>query len=238
MNDISNIMGNITLLIAIFGGGLAAVAVGYAGIQWMTAQGDPQKIAQVRMGVIGALGGLVLVGVAFIIPRVVSQLVVEPSGGITFDWDVGFNCDQVLRDQLVVRRPASDAARMNSLINAIQSQQDSCDSEIWNPFVKDLVAHTGTTCFGAQTTVFPGATSAIARLKVGSSFVPRGLRYETSATMSTIQVTSGRDAHNNIIVYWHSTHTDPALNPPGTYPADGSKCWMYVSHLNVWSENY
>ena len=53
MDDISNIMGNITRLLALVGGGLAAVAIAYAGIQWMTASGDPQKMAQVRMGVIG-----------------------------------------------------------------------------------------------------------------------------------------------------------------------------------------
>ena len=88
MDDISNIMGNITRLLALVGGGLAAVAIAYAGIQWMTASGDPQKMAQVRMGVIGAVGGLILVGVAFIIPRVVSQLVVEPAGGspLTGTW--------------------------------------------------------------------------------------------------------------------------------------------------------
>ena len=70
MDDISNVMGNITRMLAIFGGGLAAVAIAYVGIQWMLASGDPQKMAQVRMGVIGAVGGLILVGVSFIrLPR-------------------------------------------------------------------------------------------------------------------------------------------------------------------------
>ena len=232
MDDISNIMGNITRLLAIFGGGLAAVAIAYAGIQWMTASGDPQKMAQVRMGVIGAVGGLILVGVAFIIPRVVSQLVVEPAGGVAFDWDVGFNCDQVLRDQLVVQQSISNTPRVNALIGQIQSQRDECSSETWNPKATD-VAHTSYACFGSQGLTLSSTLAAVSRLKVGSSVVPRTFRTKDNLAYS-IRKTSGRDARNNIIVYWHPGSSDP----PETLPSDNSKCWLYVSRLGVWSENY
>ena len=231
MNDISNIMGNITVLLALVGGGLAAVAIAYAGIQWMTASGDPQKMAQVRMAVIGVVGGLVLVGLAFIIPRVVSQLVVEPAGGVAFDWDVGFNCDQVLRDQLVVQRSVSTTARMNALIGQIQSQRDECSSEIWNPEAKD-VDHGRRSCFGI---ILPAGLTVVSRLKVGSSVVPRTFRFESvGAHTYSIREESGRDAHNNIIVYWHPGGTTTVE----TFPSDRSKCWLYVSRTGVWSENY
>ena len=233
MDDISNIMGNITRLLALVGGGLAAVAIAYAGIQWMTASGDPQKMAQVRMGVIGAVGGLILVGVAFIIPRVVSQLVVEPAGGVAFDWDVGFNCDQVLRDQLVVQRAASDADRMDALISQIQSQQEECSSETWNPKAKDVFSHGTYACFGGQGLAVFGPLTSVSRLKVGSSFVPRGLRVKLTAGYS-IRKTSGRDARNNIIVYWHEGRVATVETPP----SDRSLCWLYVSRTGVWSENY
>ncbi len=234
MSDISNIMGNITILLAVLGGGLAGVAIAYSGVQWMLASGDPQKMAQVRMGVIGAVGGLVLVGVAFIIPRVVSQMVIEPSGGVVMDWDVGFNCDQVLRDQLVVQRAASDVPRMNALISQIQSQHDECSSEIWHPVAKAVSAPTGPHCFRAQGLLSESAAvNFIARLKVGSSFLPRSLRLSETTLVSGLRLTSGRDARNNIIVYWHSGAPDNA-----NLPADGSKCWLYVSRTSVWSENY
>ena len=179
MNDISNIMGNVTILLALVGGGLSAVALAYAGIMWMTASGDPQKMAQVRTAVIGVVGGLILVGLAFIIPRVVSQIVVEPAGGMAFDWDVGFNCDRVLRDQLVVQRSASTTARVNALIGQIQSQRDECSSETWNPEAKN-VTHDQSGCFG----ILPANLSFVSRLRVGSSVVPRTFRFKDAGSYS------------------------------------------------------
>ena len=236
MNDISNIMGNITVMLALVGGGLAAVALAYAGIQWMTASGDPQKMAQVRMAVIGVVGGLILVGLAFIIPRVVSQLVVEPAGGVAFDWDVGFNCDQVLRDQLVVQRSISDTNRVNILIGQIQTQRDECSSDVWKPEAKNIDHHSGAGCFSAQVLAgLPVGLTEASRLKVGSSVVPRTFRVKEGLSRYSIRSTSGRDAHNNIIVYWHPGGSGSI---PETFPSDRSKCWLYVSRLGVWSENY
>ena len=232
MNDISNIMGNITVLLALVGGGLAAVAIAYAGIQWMTASGDPQKMAQVRMAVIGVVGGLVLVGVAFIIPRVVSQLVVEPAGGIAFDWDVGFNCDQVLRDQLVVQRAISDANRMNALIGQIQSQRDECSSDIWNPSATN-VSHDRTSCFDIDPACrfdcwCPGSRLGLQWFPAPSvSRVPRYVfdpRRHPDGTRTTTSSSTG-------------TPGGP-LTTVDTFPSDSSKCWLYVSRTGVWSENY
>ena len=42
--------------------------------------------------------------------------------------------------------------------------------------------------------------------------------------------TSGRDSDNNIIVYWSAE--------AGRTPADGAKCWLHVSRLNSWDENF
>ena len=174
MDDISNIMGNITRMLAICGGGLAAVAITYAGIQWMLASGDPQKMAQVRMGVIGAVGGLILVGVSFIIPRVVSQLVIEPSGGVVLDWDEGVNCDRLLRDRLVVERSASTSGHMNLVVGGIQSQRIECRPEVWSPVVLDLEhGHGPTNCFKGQV----GAQNFV----VGGTLVPLGMHAHGAA---------------------------------------------------------
>ena len=226
MNDISNIMGNVTTLLALVGGGLSAVALAYAGIMWMTASGDPQKMAQVRTAVIGVVGGLILVGLAFIIPRVVSQVVVEPAGGVTFDWDVGFNCDQVLRDQLAVQRSVSDTARVNILIGQIQSQREECSSEIWNPKATNIDHHSGDGCFSAQVLAgLPVGLTEASRLKVGSSVVPRTFRVKEGILYS-IRSTSGRMRTTTS----SSTGTPGGPPPlPTRIPSDGSKCWLYVS---------
>ena len=40
---------------------------------------------------------------------------------------------------------------------------------------------------------------------------------------------SGRDADNNIIVYW---------GDGSRKPADGAGCWLYVARLRTWDSNY
>ncbi len=82
MNEIFGAMDNVIRLMAGIGAGIAAIAFCWAGYQWMTAAGDPQQVGRARMTAIGSLGGLVLIGMAFIAPRVVSELVTEPVGGI------------------------------------------------------------------------------------------------------------------------------------------------------------
>ena len=64
--------------------------------------------------------------------------------------------------------------------------------------------------------------------KVGDLTIPRSLYDGFVVATSVVRPTSGRDSDNNIIVYWVRCQS----------PADASKCWMYVSRLNVWDENY
>ncbi len=239
MDELSSIFNNLGLLVAVVGGGISVVAIGYAGIQWMTSSGDPQKMGQARMGLMGAVGGLVIVGIAFIIPRVVSQAVIEPVGGVSLQSEAGTNCDQILRNQLVFQRGASTAANMNVVISQIQAQRDTCTSETWDPEV-DNGAYEGVAgvaddpatplineavesakgCFDA------GATEGLVEL--GDTEVPRSLHDENDEEKA-VRNTSGRDSNNNIIVYW---------GKPGKRPTDNSVCWLYVSRLRVWDENY
>ena len=62
---------------------------------------------------------------------------------------------------------------------------------------------------------------------VGASQVPRGLRHGNVDT-GFVRAKSGRDSDNNIIVYWSATNR----------PSDGAKCWLFISRLRTWSENY
>ena len=49
-------------LLIIVGGGVCTIMVGYAWIMWMMSGGDPQGMAKAKMALLGALGGLVVVG--------------------------------------------------------------------------------------------------------------------------------------------------------------------------------
>ena len=82
MEEVSFIVGAVARVLVVIGGGLSTVMVGYAGIMWMTSAGDPQGMSKARMALLGALGGLVMVGVGFIVPRVVHEVVIGPLGGV------------------------------------------------------------------------------------------------------------------------------------------------------------
>ena len=224
MEELSTIFNNVGLLIAALAGGISLVMFGFAGIQYMTAQGDPQGMSRAKMSVIGAVVGLAIAGLAFVMPGIISRLIIEPAGGQNVVSDVGDNCDQLLKNQLVFQRGASTAGRMNEVIRQIQAQRDNCVSELWNPEVDDNTAADAMECWDG---------SAVAEYanpledKIGDLTIPRSL-YSGFTDGDDVRITSGRDSDNNIIVYWGDD------NPP----ADASECWMYVSRLNVWDENY
>ena len=229
MEELSSVIGNVARLVAMVAGGLSTLAFCYAGILWMMSSGDPQKTGQARLALIGALGGLVIVGIAFIVPRVISQAVIEPVGGVAISSDVGLNCDGVLRSQMIFQRGASTATNMAVVIRQIQAQRQECPPDVWDPTVIDMPATASAEmCWNYAAAAATGVASTDgANGKVGASQVPRGLRVGNADT-GNVRALSGRDSDNNIIVYWSSTNR----------PSDGAKCWLFVSRLRTWSENY
>ncbi len=217
METIITVVGGVALALAVFGGALSAVFLAYGGIQWMVAAGDPQKMAQARGGVIGAVVGLIIVGVSFLIPPVVSELVIEPAGGVAIESLNSFDCDGMLRSQLVSRRWANNPERMQRIITQVQVQQKECDSERWSPVVETSSGFVD--CYGG---------TLEEELAMGGVLVPRGLKdFGIAGHRSEI---SKRDAENNILVYW-----DGSMDKR---PADGAHCWMYVSAFGSWREFY
>ena len=101
MEALVQMFGGAATLIAVLGGAMATIFFAWAGIQWMMASGDPQKIGQARMALIGAAIGLVIVGAAFIVPEVISERIIEPAGGTAIENTAGLSCDRVLKNQIV-----------------------------------------------------------------------------------------------------------------------------------------
>ena len=235
MEELSSIFTNGGRLLAAVAGGLSILTLCYAGILWMTASGDPQKMGQARTAVLGSIGGLVIAGIAFIVPGIISRTIIEPAGGQALNVDAGFDCDATLRQQLVFQRGASTADNMNEIIAQIQATRgDECPTDVWNPQADganqdtDSVAATWTPvaagrCWAAA------AASAAPDMQVGDQKVPRGLRVQNNDANAPRPAT-GRDADNNIIVHWAAA----AANRP----SDGAACWLYVSRLRSWAENY
>ena len=129
---------NIATLIAIGVATVSAVIVAFAGFQYATASGDPQKIGIAKSSFVGAFIGLVIASLAFIGPRIVTDMVIKPVGGVALDTQVGLNCDSVLRNQLIFQRGASTKDRMQVVISQIQAQQQECAKDVWKPVAIDI----------------------------------------------------------------------------------------------------
>ena len=214
MEAVVQMFGGAATLIAVLGGAISTIFFAWAGIQWMMAAGDPQKISQARMALIGAAVGLIIVGAAFIVPEVISERIIEPAGGSAIQGTAGLSCNRVLKNQLVFQRAASTYERMNSVIKQIQAQRDECASDIWAPIVAE---------FAGGDNGCPDVT------EVGDTDVPRGLGPGTGE----VRAFSSRDSDNNVIVHFAL----PSSGSDGR-PTDSAKCWMYVERLKTWDQEY
>ena len=214
MEELGSIFGSLSRLMGIVGGGISTVAVCYAGILWMTSSGDPQNMSKARMALMGAVGGLVIVGIAFVIPRIIGGTVIEPVGGNIGGTESSQNCDEILRNQFIFQRNAANVDRLNGVVANVQTQRPvRCSLDVWAPVVADAADVFGTTpnagCKGSD---------------VGGQDVPSGLHEEGSVNEDG-RYSSGRDRDNNIIIQWEHGHR----------PTDNAKCWLYVERLSVWS---
>ena len=210
---------NVVRVLALVGGGLSAIFVAWSGIQWMMAAGDPQRMSMARNSLLGVVAGLVIVGAGFILPGIINDLVIKPSGGISLDIEQGVDCDGIFRERLIINRSVSTASRMNYLINQIQGQYDECGGGFWTPVVRDDVTNTGaitSSCYDGLSTI-----------SIGGAKVPESLR-------ASNKFRSGRDSHNNIIVYF-STSPSPGVSG---HPSNSAICWLYLSYFDLWANGY
>ena len=243
MEELMSIGTNIATLIAIGVATVSAVIVAFAGFQYATAAGDPQKVGLAKSSFVGAFIGLVIASLAFIGPRIVTDMVIKPVGGVALDTQVGLNCDSVLRNQLIFQRGASTKDRMQVVISQIQAQQQECAKDVWDPEAINLGEETTSSGLiapgtgddkGMCFTSSGGFTIGIAleEIQVGDQSFPRGLARVTGSDDEKFypRTTSGRDSENNIIVYW--------ADDVSKRPSDAASCWLYFSRLRSWDENF
>ena len=210
------LINNFARLVAILGILISTPLFAWAGYLWMTSMGDPNRAAAARNAFISVGVGLVIIGCAFIIPAVIGESVVAPAGGLVYEQNSGVNCDGILREQLVANRQASDAVRINFIIQRIQERFEDCTDFFWTPMARVGAAPGTGGCFDDYLT--KDSISGVA--------VPRGLK----PGGRSVENLSGRDARNNVIVYWSVL--------VGGLPADNAICWMYVSATGSWVEGY
>lgn len=138
MEELVTLMYNIARIVIVVAGSGAAIAVAVAGLLYIFAAGEPQKQRTARDAFIGAIVGMLICGAAFIIPRVISNFVLAPSGGETLVSTASLSCDGQLRNALVVEQQASTKDRMQTVVSLIQARnKEECHSDVWNPKVDD-----------------------------------------------------------------------------------------------------
>ena len=90
------------------------------------------------MALIGAVVGLIVIGASFLVPGIVSEVVIEPVGGMPVHVRSGYDCDAVLRTQLVAQVNVNTAGRMQGIVQRIQAQRSECRPENMEPGGKDV----------------------------------------------------------------------------------------------------
>ena len=120
MAIILDLFGSLWTILAALVGAISVGALLFAALQFITAQGDPQKIATARMSIIGSVLGLIVVGLAFVVPGLISDEVVEEAAGISIVDQAAGSCDRILQSQLVTQTAASNAERMRAVVRRIQ----------------------------------------------------------------------------------------------------------------------
>ena len=226
MQELMTIGTAIATVVAVLVGVVVTIVVAYAGFMYATAAGDPQKTGIAKNAFVGAFIGLIIASVSFIGPRIITDMVIKPVGGVAIETEIGLNCDGILRNQLVFQRGASTRDRMNVVVAQIQSQQEDCSSDVWGPVVLDLSsasedAAARGNCYGDAA----GGSDYVP--KIGTQEIPSGLLVGTGGNPRT---KSGRDSENNIVVYFNLA--------AASRPSDGASCWLYYSRLKAWHANF
>ena len=209
MDMITAVTDAVALFVIILGASLSSVFFAYVGIQWMASLGDPQRGAVARSSFVGVFIGLVLIGIAMLVPNLVSVAIIEPVGGVPVQAGLSrSDCDGILKRQLQLVKTADGSASMNRLIDEVQAVYGACGQEDWDPEVNDA---------GASNCEKPDG-------RVGGLNIPPGFKDDSGGDLVN---ESGRDDRGNILVLWGERDHRPS---------DGSICWMYFEELDTWRE--
>ena len=218
MEGILTMVDGVGRFLAAIGIASSVIFFAYAGILFMTAGGDPNKQAQARGAFMGVVVGLTILGMSFVIPGVVSEIVIVPSGGVGVQGGVALNdCDGLLRRQLAVQRGANTHYRMNLVVQEVRGRHEACRGDFWD--VEITKSREGSkVCGQAAKQGRPVAT-------IGALQFPPGLLQPEALGLRQAVTGTSRDGGNNILVYF---------GKPTARPWDGSRCWVYFARFDTW----
>lgn len=234
MESIGQIFSGLTLLVLAIGAGAFIISISIAGLLYVTAFGDPQKISMAKGALMSSLLGILIMAFAPLAPRVLNQVVFEPAGLGSVVQDTG-GCDATFRTALLTQRSVNTAQAANAIIRQLQAQRsDDCGPDVWDPEVLTLsgsnpVGFTRTTGCGVD-----GTRASPTQRDIGGTPLPSSLlgvvvgrsMGVTSPGPDTNFGAFARDNDGNILMEFVTTDR----------PTDGSRCWVYIARGNFWDE--
>ena len=236
MEIIEALKTNLGYLLLTIIGGMGVISLLLAAGMYMMAQGDQQQQAKARNALFGGIAGLILGGFAYAIPTILSETVLQPSGGQGFGVQEAGSCDDILRRELVLQPNANTTSRMNQVIRVIQAREDDCLSDNWDPqAMSDTViaaanvwatvgaANGGPSPRGA---CFPQNNAADTYTVDGIEVPSRLMTTENDGTndQQVPDADSVRGVNDNILIYFRGDQR----------PTDLSRCWLYLSRDQLW----
>ena len=226
MESILSVLSAITTALVVIGGAMAAIFIAHAGILFLMAQGDPQQMAKARSAFFGSVVGILIMGSAFLIPRALSEAVLQPPGapGINSLYSE-YDCDGMLQRQLEIQRFANNEHKVNHIISLVQAKNRFCSADMWNPRAgKHRSGESPAQCLHGR---YPTTDRLVNldRMVLGGLAVPASLRTETSTGKYRLkQAPVVRDGANNLMVVFEEKRS----------PNDGAICWVYFAQYDVW----
>ena len=232
MEMIEALKSNIGILLMSLIGGAGIISMAFAAWFALMAHGDQQQMAKARNAFFGGIVGLILGGFAFAIPELISETVVQPSGGQGFAVEEAGSCDDMLRRELVLQPNANTTSRMNQVIRVIQTREDDCFEDDWDPAVVSDVDPANTGSWPAASVrgeCFAELPNSTVGWTVDGILVPSGLivpqALSGGTTINVPSKDSVRDVNDNILVYFGAG---------GSRPTDLARCWLYLDRDQLW----
>lgn len=223
------------LLLTVIGGG-GVIAILFASWTAMMAHGDPQQMAKARNALLGGIGGLILGGFAYAIPTILSETVLQPSGGQGFGVQEAGSCDDILRRELILQPNANTTSRMNQVIRVIQTREEDCLSDNWDPQAMSDAVIGGSGAWGTVAAAdggpsprgacFPQDNAADSYTLDGIEVPSRLMTTEDDGSnpQQVPDADSVRGVNDNILIYFRADQR----------PTDLARCWMYLSRDQLW----
>lgn len=243
--DLGNYVTNMVLIAA---SGVATIMMLIVGYLWMFSGGDPRKVAMAKSAGMMVFIGMLIAGCAYMIPRIVNEQIVLPSGGQlqgVFSLgspDMSFykDCDEALRTRLERWQGPADYRQIQSLVDVIKAVVPGCEGDNWQLEIADDAVGSGNAgwsgvafsqCFEPFVN-FQGYT--FYRMKDIVPYVWVGPNMEESRVSSHPVRFSERGYWGRAMIIYFDGSEHYGNGSGRGLPADRAVCWVYDSVFGGW----